>query len=350
MAEPLLQITDLHLHYRSSGRIVHAVDGVSFAIERRGEEIGVVGESGSGKTSLAVALMRLLPKSVARFDGSIRLAGEELTTLSDEEYRRQIRWQRIAMVFQGAMNVLNPVLKVGVQVAEPLLLDGRLNKKAAYAKVEGLLERVGLSRDIFSRYPHELSGGQKQRVVIATALVLDPDLLILDEPTSALDVSIQAQIMNLLKDLKEDPGISMIFITHDIGLASDLCDKIAVAYAGWHVEFGSAERILLEPRHPYTKLLLASLPRLFADDRPRPMPGDPADLSAPPAGCRFHPRCPYRFEPCETQVPSEILMDDGGHARCWLNDPRVAGDRYQIQLQPLPEPEPVTAGEAVGVG
>jgi oligopeptide/dipeptide ABC transporter ATP-binding protein len=351
MPTPLLQVTDLHLHYRSAGRIVRAVDGITFTIEEKGDAIGVVGESGSGKTSLAVALMRLLPKSVARFDGSIRLAGEELTALSDEEYRRQIRWRRIAMVFQGAMNVLNPVLKVGVQVAEPLLLDDRMEKKAAYKRVEELLERVGLPRGIFSRYPHELSGGQKQRVVIATALVLNPDLLILDEPTSALDVSIQAQIMNLLKELKEDPGISMIFITHDIGLASDLCDKIAVAYAGWHVEFGSAERVLLEPRHPYTKLLLASLPRLHADDRPLPMPGDPPDLSNPPAGCRFHPRCPYCFEPCPTDLPPEFLMDDGGHARCWLNDPKVAGNRYLIQLQPLPaEAAAPVAGEAVALG
>src|SRR5688572_30676828 len=253
---PLLQVRDLHLHYRSAGRIVRAVDGVSFTIARRGEAVGVVGESGSGKTSLAVALMRLLPKSTARFDGSIVLNGQELTALSDEEYRRQIRWRRIAMVFQGAMNVLNPVIKVGQQVAEPLLLEDRMDKKAAHKRVEELLERVGLSASIFSRYPHELSGGQKQRVVIATALVLNPDLLILDEPTSALDVSIQAQIMNLLKDLKEDPGISMIFITHDIGLASDLCDKIAVAYAGEHVEFGSSERVLLRPQHPYTQLLL----------------------------------------------------------------------------------------------
>jgi oligopeptide/dipeptide ABC transporter ATP-binding protein len=333
----LLEISDLHLYYSSGGRVVRAVDGISFGIERRGEAVGVVGESGSGKTSLATALMRLLPKNVARFDGSIRLNGQELIALSDEEYRKQIRWSRIAMVFQGAMSVLNPVLKVGHQVAEPLLLDGRMQKKAAYAKVEGLLERVGLSREIFNRYPHELSGGQKQRVVIATALVLDPDLLILDEPTSALDVSVQAQIMNLLKDLKEDPGISMIFITHDIGLASDLCDQIAVAYAGQHVEFGPAERVLVAPRNPYTRLLLASLPRLYERERPRPMPGEPPDLTNPPAGCRFHPRCPSCFEPCPTEMPPEIAISDGGHSRCWLNDPLVAGDRYERFIAGLPQ-------------
>ena len=329
---PLLDVRDLHLHYLANGRTVRAVDGVSFTQER-GEAIGIVGESGSGKTSLANALMRLLPKSVARFDGTILLDGQDLTALSSEQYRREVRWRRIAMVFQGAMNVLNPVLKVGVQVAEPLLLDHRMEKAAAHAKVEGLLERVGLPRGIFGRYPHELSGGQKQRVVIATALVLDPDLVILDEPTSALDVSIQAQIMNLLKDLKADPGIAMIFITHDIGLASDLCDKIAVAYAGEHVEFGSAERVLLQPEHPYTQLLLASLPRLHAAERPKPMPGEPPDLMAPPPGCRFHPRCPYRFAPCDQLHPGPIPSADGGHARCWLNDPTVAGDRFALHLK-----------------
>jgi oligopeptide/dipeptide ABC transporter ATP-binding protein len=332
----LLEVTDLNLHYTSGGRVVRAVDGVTFTIERRGEALAVVGESGSGKTSLATALMRLLPKNVARFDGSIKLDGQELVTLPAEEYRKQIRWSRIAMVFQGAMSVLNPVLKVGAQIAEPLLLDGRMDKRAARAKVESLLERVGLSRDIYNRYAHELSGGQKQRVVIATALVLDPDLLILDEPTSALDVSVQAQIMNLLKDLKEDPGISMIFITHDIGLASDLCDKIAVAYAGQHVELGPAERVLVAPRNPYTRLLLASLPRLYETTRPKPMPGEPPDLTNPPAGCRFHPRCPYRFEPCDTEMPPAIPLDDGGHARCWLNDPLVAGDRFETFIQGLP--------------
>src|ERR687889_2318325 len=295
----LFAVDNLHLWYDAgAGRVVRAVDGVSFTIERRGEAIGIVGESGSGKSSLAYALMRMLPKNVARFDGSVRLDGRELTTLPEDQFRSEIRWQHIAMVFQGAMSVLNPVLGIGDQIAEPLLLDRRFDKSAARARVRDLLERVGLPADFASRYPHELSGGQRQRVGIATALALDPDVLILDEPTSALDVSVQAQIMNLLKDLKEDPGISMLFITHDIGLASDLCDKIAVAYAGEHVEFGSAEQVLLAPQHPYTKLLLASLPRLHSDVPPRPMPGDPPDLTALPVGCRFRLRCPYAFEAC----------------------------------------------------
>jgi oligopeptide/dipeptide ABC transporter ATP-binding protein len=314
----LLDIRDLHLYYSSGGQTVRAVDGVSLTIAEKGEAIGIVGESGSGKTSMATALMRLLPKSVSRFDGSIVLDGIDLRALSDEEFRQRIRWKRIAMVFQGAMNVLNPVVKIGVQVAEPLLLDKSIDKRAAYKRVEALLERVGMPADAFHRYPHELSGGQKQRVVIATALIMNPDLLILDEPTSALDVSVQAQIMNLLKDLKKDPGISMIFITHDIGLASDLSDKIAVAYAGQHVEFGPAERVLVKPEHPYTQLLLSSLPRLHSDEQPTPLPGEPPDLTDLPSGCRFHPRCPKRFEPCDNREPPAFPLPDGGHARCWL--------------------------------
>jgi oligopeptide/dipeptide ABC transporter ATP-binding protein len=316
---PLLEVRDLVLHYTAEGRLVRAVDGVSFAIADRGEALGVVGESGSGKSSLANAVMRLLPKNVAAFSGSIKLQGEELTTLSDERFRREVRWSRIAMVFQGAMNVLNPVLRIGDQIAEPMLLPDRLDKAAANRRAEDLLERVGLGAAMARRYPHELSGGQKQRAVIATALALDPDLLILDEPTSALDVSVQAQIMNVLKDLKADPGIAMLFITHDIGLASDLCDRIAVAYAGEHAEIGPAARILRAPRHPYTRGLLASLPSLRADAPPRSMPGDPPDPANLPHGCRFHPRCRWRFARCDDHPPP-LPLSDGGHARCWLVD------------------------------
>ncbi len=329
---PLLRVQDLTLFYASGAHPVHAVDGVSFTIESRGHALGIVGESGSGKTSMAAALMRMLPKNIERFGGSIQLHGRELTTLSNDQFRREIRWKKIAMVFQGAMNVLNPVIRVGEQVAETLVVAGQ-NKKTALAQADQLLERVGLPSGIGRRYAHELSGGQRQRVVIATALVMHPDLLILDEPTSALDVSVQAQIMNLLKDLKNDPGISMIFITHDIGLASDLCDSIAVAYAGQQVEFGPADRVLVEPRHPYSSLLLSALPRLHDPVPPTPMPGEPPDLTDPPSGCRFHPRCPYVFEPCPELVPPEYPIEDGGHARCFLNDPKLAGDRYHIHLR-----------------
>lgn len=332
MSTPLLKVQDLFLSYRAGKHPVHAVDGVSFIIESRGQAAGIVGESGSGKTSMATALMRMLPKNVELFRGSIQLDGRELTTLSDDQFRREIRWKKIAMVFQGAMNVLNPVIRVGEQVAETLILDG-MGKKEALAQADRLLERVGLPSGIGKRYAHELSGGQRQRVVIATALIMNPELLILDEPTSALDVSVQAQIMNLLKDLKEDPGISMIFITHDIGLASDLCDSIAVAYAGQHVEYGPADRVLVEPHHPYSSLLLSSLPRLHDPAPPKPMPGEPPDLTNPPAGCRFHPRCPFVFDPCRQQMPAEYPVGDGGYARCFLNDPTLAGDRFCLHLE-----------------
>ncbi len=328
----LLDIRDLYLHYKAGDRVVHAVDGVSLSIQERGEAVGIVGESGSGKTSMATALMRMLPKNVARFDGEIRLNDRELTSLSNDVFRREIRWRKIAMVFQGSMNVLNPVYRIGMQVSEPLLTDGTVQKREAIKRAEQLLERVGLPAGIANRYPHELSGGQKQRVIIATALVMNPDLLILDEPTSALDVSVQAQIMNLLKDLKEDPGISMIFITHDIGLASDLCDRIAVAYAGQHAELGSAERVLLDPQHPYTRLLLRSLPRLYASEPPLSMPGQPPDLMNPPSGCRFHPRCPFVFDHCRDHVPPPFPMPDGGHSRCFLNDRNSSGDRFGSHL------------------
>ncbi|MDQ3514999.1 MAG: ABC transporter ATP-binding protein [Chloroflexota bacterium] len=325
MATPLLSVRDLTLHYAAGGgRVVRAVDGVSFDIPERGEALAVVGESGSGKSSLANALMRLLPKNAVALGGSVMLDGQDILALSDEQYRRQVRWRRMAMVFQGSMSVLNPVLRVGEQIVEPLLLDGTVDRRTAKKRAESLLERVGLPTALYDRYAHELSGGQKQRVVIATALVMGPDLLILDEPTSALDVSVQAQIMNLLKDLKADPGMAMIFITHDIGLASDLCDRIAVAYAGEHVELGTAEQVLLAPGHPYTQRLLRSLPRLRGGTMPEPMPGEPADLAAVPPGCRFHPRCPSCFGPCPEHHPPAFAVGTGGAATCWLLDPARA--------------------------
>ena len=314
----LLQVRDLQLYYGTTRGTVRAVDGATFQIEERGEAVGVVGESGSGKTSLALALLRLLPKNAVRYDGAIKLQETDLMALSDEEFRRQVRWKRISMVFQGAMNALNPVLKVGHQIAEPLLLDGLVKKAQAYREVEELLELVGLPQEVFHRYAHELSGGMKQRVVIAMALVMRPELVILDEPTSALDVSVQGQIMNLLKGLKQDPGISMLFITHDIALASDLCDQIIVSYAGEQVEQGTAEQVLLTPKHPYTQRLLASIPRLRAQERPQFLPGMPPDLTAPPLGCRFHPRCPYAFLPCDRESPPPFSVGEGHQARCWL--------------------------------
>jgi len=225
----------------------------------------------------------------------------------------------MAMVFQGVRHARNPVFRVGDQVGERLRADG-VSAAATRARTEELLARVGLPRGTGSRYPHELSGGMKQRVMIATALTHDPPLLILDEPTSAVDVSIQAQIMNLLKELKAERGMAMLFITHDLALAADLCDRLAVVYAGQVRELGTAEAVLGSPQDPYTGRLLAAIPRLHDDRAPDFLLGTPPDLRDPPRGCRFRPRCPLAFEPCDGPPPYREVRP-GQWARCWLHDP-----------------------------
>lgn len=314
---PLLEVRDLRLYYSATRGIAKAVDDASFTVDK-GEALGVVGESGCGKTSLALAIMRLLPSNVHTYKGFLALEGVDLTELSDDDFRREIRWRNVSMVFQGAMSSLNPVIKVGHQVAEPMLLDGSVAKREAYRKAIRLLQMVGLPAEIFNRYPHELSGGMKQRVVIAMSLILEPKLVILDEPTSALDVSVQAQITNLLKRLKRELGLSMLFITHDIALASDICDRLAVMYGGELVESGGAEQVLTKPSHPYTHKLLASTPRLRVAVRPEFIPGAPPDLISPPPGCRFHPRCPHVFEACRREAPPLFHAGEGHQTRCWL--------------------------------
>jgi oligopeptide/dipeptide ABC transporter ATP-binding protein len=312
----LLEVDDLRLEYTTERGPLRAVDGISFSLDGQGEALGIIGESGSGKTSLAIALMRLLPRNGRLTGGSIRLDGIELTTLPEDELRSRIRWRRMAMVFQGAMHSLNPVVRVGDQVGERLVADG-VSKREAKARTADLLVRVGLSSATASRYPHELSGGMKQRVMIASALTNDPPLLLLDEPTSALDVSIQAQIMNLLKDLRDERGMSMLFITHDLALASDLCDRIAVVYAGQIREIGSAEDVLRHPQDPYTQRLLASIPRLHEPQAPAFLPGAPPDLRDELPGCRFVARCPVAFEPCPHRPPPLFEPRPGQLARCW---------------------------------
>ncbi len=315
----LLEARDIKLHYATPRGPVRAVDGVSFTIGEAGEAVGVVGESGSGKSSLALALMRLLPGNVCLLQGQVLFQGKDLMALSLEDFRREVRWRIMAMVFQGAMSSLNPVMRVGEQITERLLLEHGANKHDAYQRAGELLNLVGLSPEIIQRYPHELSGGMKQRVSIAMALIMDPKVLILDEPTSALDVSVQAQVMNLLKKLKRERGLSMLFITHDIALASDICDRIVVAYAGEHVESGSAEEVLLQPKHPYTRKLIASIPKLHDAVQPDFLPGAPPDLVQPPSGCRFHPRCPFVFEPCAKQSPPSFKVGPTQTSRCWLH-------------------------------
>jgi oligopeptide/dipeptide ABC transporter ATP-binding protein len=313
--QPLLSVEELVVEYATSRGPVRASDGVSLAIDAPGEALGVIGESGSGKSSLANAIMRVLPRNARVTGGRVRLAGRDVSALSDDVFRREVRWKGMSMVFQGAMHALNPVIRVGDQATERLRQDG-VSRRDADARLAALLDRVGLPRGTGERYPHELSGGMKQRVMIAMALTHDPPLLILDEPTSALDVSIQAQIMNLLKELKRERGIAMLFITHDLALASDLCDRIAVVYAGQLRELGAAEDVLADARDPYTQRLMASIPRLHGDAAPGFLPGAPPDLRTPPAGCRFRARCPVAFERC-AEPPPLVEVSPGHAARCW---------------------------------
>jgi oligopeptide/dipeptide ABC transporter ATP-binding protein len=318
----LLEVRDLRVAYRTATGTVTAVDGVSLEVEGGGHALGVIGESGSGKSSLANAIMRVLPGS-AQITGSVLFAGRDIGALPEEAFRREIRWTGIAMVFQGAMRSLNPVIRVGDQVAERLVLDG-MSRRDARRRASGLLDRVGLPSGSADRYPHELSGGMKQRVLIAMALTHEPPLLILDEPTSALDVSVQAQIMNLLKQLGWELGLSMLFITHDLALATDLCDRIAVMYAGQVRELGDASDVLVRPRDPYTAALLATVPTLGGEQRPGFLPGAPPDLRRAPQGCRFQARCALAFDRC-AQPPPLVPVADGHAARCWLAagpDPR----------------------------
>ncbi|HEX9341619.1 MAG TPA: ABC transporter ATP-binding protein [Thermoplasmata archaeon] len=294
---PALEVENLRYYYRTRRGAVKAVDDVSFSIEP-GETIAVVGESGCGKTSTANAIMRLLPRNVETYEGRVVLDGQDTMAYSNEEFRHKVRWRGISMVFQSAMNALSPTTRCGFQVAEPLMVHYDLEKEEALEAAREGLRNVGLSEDVAKRYPHELSGGMKQRVVIAMALVLKPKVVILDEPTSALDVMTQANIINLLKGLQKESRLAYLFITHDLGLASELADKVAIMYAGKIVEIGTASRVYPAPQHPYTQKLIQSVPLLRGEVAPDFIPGVPPDLTSVPAGCRFHPRCPVSFKMC----------------------------------------------------
>ncbi|AHE97640.1 ABC transporter ATP-binding protein [Thioalkalivibrio paradoxus] len=320
--EPLLQVEDLRLHYRSGRGVVRAVDGVSFDL-RRNEALVVLGESGCGKSSLAKALTRVLPRNVQKFSGSVKVDGTETMGYSEERFRREVRWVRLSLVMQAAMNALNPVVRVGEQVAEPLRVHRGWPRKRALARAAEVFGLVGISPDFLQRYPFELSGGMRQRAVLAMALVTEPDLVIMDEPTSALDVLTQAGIMNALKRIKRELGTSFLLITHDVATSSEIAERVALMYAGQIVEFADARDFFREPAHPYSQLLMASVPRLHQRQRPEHIPGQPPSLLNPPEGCRFAERCPSRFERCGLD-PVPIAVGDRHRVRCWLH---AAGTR-----------------------
>jgi oligopeptide/dipeptide ABC transporter ATP-binding protein len=311
----LLLVEDLLLHFRTRKGVVQAVDGVDLALGQN-EAVVIIGESGCGKSSLAKAILRLLPRNVALYSGKVYLNGDDVMLLQDEEFRQQIRWVKMSMVPQAAMNALNPVLRVGDQVAEPAIVHLGLDKKEALHQARIMFDQVGVPVDFLHRYAFELSGGMRQRAAIAMALVTLPDLIILDEPTSALDVLTQANIFNLLKRVKHDMETSFILITHDIATSSELADRVAVMYAGQIVEVADAADFFPNPLHPYAKMLMASVPKLRGETELDFITGQPPSLLDPPTGCRFADRCPARFERCSEEPP--LLRENGRQVRCWL--------------------------------
>ncbi len=314
-SEKLLNIENLVLHFKTSTGSVQAVDGVDFELGTN-RAVVILGESGCGKTSLSKALLRLLPRNVDKYSGKVFLQGTDIMTLNDEEYRQNVRWVGISLVPQAAMNALNPVLKVGDQVAEPAMIHLGLSKTEAYGLVYKMFQHVGVPVDFVARYPFELSGGMRQRVALAMALVTSPSLIVLDEPTSALDLLTQANIMNVLKRIKHELGTSFILITHDIATSSELADEVAIMYAGQIVENGDAKDFFPAPLHPYSQMLMASVPRLRSDSDPMFITGQPPSLMNPPAGCRFAARCPFRFEKCSQEPP--VFQKGNRKVKCWL--------------------------------
>jgi peptide/nickel transport system ATP-binding protein len=313
--DKLLRVENLVLHFKTGKGAVRAVDGVFFELGYK-EAVVILGESGCGKSSLAKAILRLLPRNVERYEGKIYLEDTELMRMSDEEFRQNVRWVRMSLVPQAAMNALNPVMKVGDQVAEPAMVHFGVTKEKAISEAAKMFQNVGVPVDFLDRYAFELSGGMRQRVAIAMALVTAPGVVILDEPTSALDVLTQANIFNVLKRLKQELEVSFVLITHDIATSSELADRVAVMYAGQIVEANDAFSFFHEPLHPYSRMLMASVPRLRAENEPEYITGQPPSLLNPPTGCRFAARCPKRFGKCTEEPP--VFNVDGKQVKCWL--------------------------------
>ncbi|EYR77392.1 ABC transporter ATP-binding protein [Shinella sp. DD12] len=315
----MLSVRDLRVSFRTEDGLVRAIDGVSFDLDE-GEILGVVGESGSGKTVSLLAVMGLITDPNATIEGSIRYKGRELVGLPARELRR-LRGREIAMIFQDPMTALTPVYTIGWQIAEQIRAHEAISKAKALERVEALLAEVNFPnpREAMSRYPHQLSGGMRQRAVIAMALSCNPALLVADEPTTALDVTVQAGILDLVRKLRATHNSAVVFITHDMGVVSELADRVMVMYAGRVVERGSRAALFSDPRHPYTRALLGSIPPLTGEKPHRlpAIPGSPPSLLRLPQGCAFGPRCPLRYEPCLTEKP---VLPAGPHAAACLRE------------------------------
>ena len=317
--DPLLVVDDLEVRFWTERGIVHAVNGVSFDIAP-GETLGIVGESGCGKSVTSLALLGILPRAGRVTAGSAMFAGTDLIGLSDSELR-QIRGKQVAMIFQDPMTSLNPVLTIGRQLREPLETHLGMNKHQAEARAAELLDDVGIpaARNRLKDYPHQFSGGMRQRAMIAMALACEPKLLIADEPTTALDVTIQAQILDLLRELVAERDTALIMITHDLGVVAGICERVEVMYAGTFVESGTADQIFAEPRHPYTLGLLESVPRLDARRQAalNPIAGQPRDMLEAPTDCPFAPRCRFQQPRCTTELPVLEELEPGHQAACF---------------------------------
>jgi dipeptide transport system ATP-binding protein len=325
MMEKVLQVENLHVSFTTYGGEVKAVRGVTFDLHK-GETLAIVGESGCGKSVTSQSIMRLIPTPPGKItNGSILFKGKDLTKLSDKEMR-SIRGADISMIFQDPMTALNPTLTIGDQLTEGLIQHQNISKEEAKKMALSMLELVGIPspETRLKQYPHQFSGGMRQRIVIAMALVCQPEVLIADEPTTALDVTIQAQILELFKDIQKKTGVSIILITHDLGVVAQVADRIAVMYAGKIVEIGNRREIFYNPQHPYTKGLLNSVPRLDMDgDDLIPIPGSPPDLFSPPKGCPFSARCAYAMEVCDHVYPYKTKLTKNHSVDCWLQDERA---------------------------
>jgi len=314
----LLKVDGLKTYYFTLRGPVKAVDNVSFEVES-GEALGLAGESGCGKTTAALSIIRLVPPPGKIVDGKLLFNGVNLLELSKDDMRK-IRWKEIAIIFQGAMNALNPVMRVGDQIAEAILVhEPDIDKKEAFERAGKLLQLVGIDPSRAKDYPHEFSGGMRQRAMIAMALACNPKLLIADEPATALDVIVQAQVLDLLKDLREKLGLSMILITHDLSIIAETCDRVAIMYAGKIVEYADVRTIFKHPLHPYTKGLIDAFPNIKGPRKPiTSIPGSPPNLLNPPPGCRFHPRCKYAKDICKKEEPPLLCVDEKHYVACHL--------------------------------
>ena len=316
---PVLQVEHLTTNYKTLRGWVKACEDVNFQVEK-GEAMGLVGESGCGKTTVALSLLKLLPSAGRIRKGRILFNGNDLVKMSDSQIRK-IRWKGIAIVFQGAMNALNPVFKISDQITEAIKIhEPSVGRTAARERVETLLEMVGIDIGRADNYPHEFSGGMRQRALIAMALAANPEVLVADEPGTALDVVVQAQILKLLRELKDKLNLSMVFISHDLSIVAETCEKLAIMYAGQVIEYGDTKSIFSKPLHPYTQGLLGAFPSIKGERKKLvSIPGQPPDLLNPPVGCRFNPRCPYVMDICKSVDPKLLPVDETNHlAHCHL--------------------------------